>query len=245
MAALARGSSTSELPTLIVGMPRSGTTLLEQALSAHPGIAAGGELEDLRDLAREAYAGPITSPRLDTLAARYLGRLRAIGPEAQRVTDKMPHNFLHLGLVALMLPRARVIHCRRDPVDTCWSCFRQHFGAGLAYTTDLAWLGAFHRSYADLMEHWRGALPLAMLEVDYEELVAQPEPTLRRVLAFLDLPWHPACLEPHKARRIAATVSRAEVQRPIHQGSVGRAAPYRPHLGPLLDALSRGEREGA
>ncbi|MFH1467099.1 MAG: sulfotransferase, partial [Pseudomonadota bacterium] len=237
LAALPRTSVRSELPVLIVGMPRSGTTLLEQALGRHPQVAPGGELEDLRDIAREAYAGPITAARLDPLAQRYLTHLEALGPGAARVTDKMPHNYLHLGLAALLLPGARVLHCVRDPVDTCWSCFRQPFGAGLPYTADLAWLGSYHRAYAGLMAHWRQALVLPMLQVRYEALVTKPEPVLREVLAFLELPWDQACLHPEQAERIAATRSQAEVQRPIHSGSVGRAEAYRAHLGPLIAAL--------
>jgi tetratricopeptide (TPR) repeat protein len=240
LASLPRATLRSEVPVLIVGMPRSGTTLLEQALARHPQVTAGGELEDLRDLAREAWAGPITATRLDPLAQRYLAHLAALGPGAARVTDKMPHNYLHLGLAALLLPQARVLHCVRDPVDTCWSCFRQPFGAGLAYTTNLAWLGAYHRAYEELMAHWRQALPLPMLPVRYEALVAEPEPVLREVLAFLGLSWEPACLRPERAERVAATRSQAEVQRPIHRESVGRAEAYRAHLGPLVAALQGG-----
>ncbi len=237
MAGFQRGSSDSQLPVLIVGMPRSGTSLLEQILAAHPAVAGGGELEALRDLAAEAYTGPITGQRLDALAQRYLGTLRSIGPQAQRVTDKMPHNFLHLGLTALMLPRARVICCLRDPADCCWSCFRQAFGAGLPYTASLQGLGLFYRAFAELTDHWRQVLPLRWLDLRYEELVAEPETQIRRLLDFLDLPWEQECLRFHQSGRVVATASRAEVQEPLHGRSVGRAAPYRPHLGPLLALL--------
>ncbi len=224
-------------PVLIVGMPRSGTTLVEQILAGHPAVTPGGELDDLPPLAREleAMVPATAAARAGPLAVRYADRLRSIG--AGLVTDKLPQNFLHLGAAALIAPGARVIHCRRDPVDTCFSCFRQNFHATHDYATELTALGAYWRGYDRLMAHWRAAQPLPMFEVSYEALVADPEPVARALLAFLGLEWHPACLETRARQRVVNTASYDQVRRPIYRSSVGRAAPYAAHLAPLRAAL--------
>ena len=226
------------------------TGWLEQMLDRHPLITGLGEREEIRRAAikipqRLGRAGPyflhldhIPATLLDELAASHLQTLRSLaGPGATRAVDKMPHNFLHLGLIAQMLPGARILHCVRDPVDTCFSCYRQRFGAGLPYTTRLEWLGVFYRAYAALMRHWSRVLPLPMMTVRYESLVASPEPVLREVMAFLDVPWEPRCLRFHESDRVIGTASHTQVQQPLYTSSVGRAAPYHHRLGPLRGAL--------
>jgi hypothetical protein len=154
----------------------------------------------------------------------------------QRITDKMLLNFLHLGLIALLFPQARVIHCRRDPLDTCVSCFFQNF-RGLTFTLDLADLGNYYRDYERLMDHWRRALPLPMFKVVYEDLVASPEDVSRRLIDFCGLPWDERCLRSHESSRPVRTVSKLQVRQPIYSSSVGRWRRYESHLGPLREAL--------
>lgn len=219
---------------LIVGVPRTGSTLLEQALGRHPDVAPGGELEALRDVAIAA-ARPGDVDWLDALdaldvraaRARYLAALERVDPAAARVTDKMPNNLLHLGLLAMILPGARVIITRRDPVDTAWSCFRQAFGPGLPWAASLPDIAAWIAESERLVAHWRATLPLRFHEVRYEALVQAPEPTLRAVVDFLGLPWSADVLTPERATRAPGTASALEVREPIHARSVGRADRYR------------------
>ncbi len=249
-ASLPTSGSDDELPVLIVGMPRSGTSLVEQILASHPRITGAGELEDWRKLAIAtsaegrlpgiwyAHLDKLTPELLQTIAEGYLGRLHSLKePGAVRVTDKMPANALHLGLVALACPKARVIYCERDPRDTGWSCFRQQFGDGLAWATDLASIGHYQRSVDLLMEHWSEVLPLPIHRVRYESLVEDLEEHARALCAFVGVDWDPACLSFHENRRLVPTASYAQVRRAIYGSSVGRHAPYAAHLGPLFDAL--------
>lgn len=253
---LTKSTETSELPVFIVGMPRSGTSLVEQILSSHPAVRAGGELEDLRfiaaDLGRNEPAGPKWSERiagfgrdeLDRAALRYLERLRTIAVSASRVTDKMPLNFQLLGFISLLFPRARVIHCVRDPLDTCLSCFFQHFnGVEYAFSTSLAGLASFFKDYERLMDHWRRIeIPLAVLDVQYEKLVAAPETEIRRLVEFVGLPWDAGCLKPHENPSTVHTASYAQVQQPINTGSVGRSSKYWDQLRPLREELAAAGR---
>lgn len=239
-------------PVLIVGMPRSGTSLVEHILASHPAVAAAGELEDWRKLAIAtsakgklpgiwyAHLDGLTPELLQLIGDNYLARLHAVGgPSALRVTDKMPSNVLHLGLVALACPGARVIHCVRDPRDVGWSCFRQRFHDGLAYATDLTSIGLYHRSVDTLMEHWKGVLPLPVHTVTYEALVHDLPGHARALCEFVDLPFDEACLRPHEQDRHVPTASYAEVSEPVHTASIGRWRAYQRHLGPLLQALGR------
>lgn len=239
-ASSARAAVRADDAVLIVGMPRSGTTLVEQILASHPGVRTCGELNDLPAIERQLDFADAGS--LDVAASRYLARLRRDGT-ALRVIDKLPVNFLSLHAAAALLPGARVVHVRRAPLDTCVSCFFKDLHATLAWTTDLRSLGRYYRDYFRLMAHWREALPLPLLDVVYERLVAEPEAEVRRVLEFLDLPWDPACLRYFERRPVARTASYAQVVRPIYRDSVGRAARYAGHLEPLLEAL--GDPEGA
>jgi tetratricopeptide (TPR) repeat protein len=239
--------SDSELPIFIVGMPRSGTTLAEQILASHPRVHGAGELPDIERLVQglpERLGGdyPACLERLDAAAARaraegHVSRLRQLGGPAARVADKMPSNFLHLGLLAVLFPRARFVHCRRDPVDTCLSCFFQNFAEQSPFTLDLGHLGQYYREYERLMDHWARVLPVPVFDLRYEELTADQEAVSQRLLAFCGLEWDEACLRFHEGRRLVKTFSAVEVRQPMHRRSVGRWKRYEAHLQPLLAAL--------
>jgi tetratricopeptide (TPR) repeat protein len=251
LAAHAGSGDPSQVPVFIVGMPRSGTTLVEQVLASHPAVYAGGERSLFEDVAKAVLAGgqPIApaamlaagSAAFREIGEHYVRALRALAPHpAERITDKMPTNFLYAGLIRLALPNARTIHVRRDSVDTCWSCFSTYFaGEELAWTYDLGELGRYYRGYARLMDHWRAVLPPgAMLDVQYEELVEDFEAQARRIVAYCGLEWDDRCREFHKTQRPVKTASAFQVRRPIYKTSVNRAAAYGDLLKPLLDALS-------
>ena len=224
-------------PVLILGMPRSGTTLVEQILSSHPEVGAGGELNFWNErgaIWHRSGATGIDKPFLDQAAADYLGVLRAIAPKAARVTDKMPFNFLWAGLIHLALPRATIIHCRRAAVDTALSIHQTHFHPSLAFPTGGAELVAYFRSYQRLTDHWRRVLPAErFIEIDYEALTRAPEPAIRRIVAACGLAWHDACLSPERNPRSVKTPSKWQTRQPIYRHSVARWRRYEPWLGPL------------
>ena len=232
--------SASRLPVLVVGMPRSGTTLVEQILSCHRGVAAGDELPFWNDAA-EALArtgGSGIEENVSRAAHAYEALLREIGPDALRVTDKTPGNFLWLGLFNLAFPQAKIIHCRRHPIDTCLSNYFINYNAPMAYTYDKGHLAFYYRTYTHLMAHWRAVLPAGiMLDVDYEALVADPHTVTRRMIDFLDLDWDEACLRPQDNGRTVRTASQWQVRQPTHRGSVDRWRRYEPWLGELRDLL--------
>lgn len=247
----------SEAPVFILGMPRSGTTLVEQILSAHPNVHGAGELDDFRRLIRELpgrlgpEAGfPECARALDRaacagLAREHLDSLARRFPPAARITDKMTGNYLRLGLIATLLPQATVIHCRRDPLDTCLSCYFQNFANGLSFTYDLGHLGVVYRQYARLMAHWREVLPLRILDVGYEELVAEPEKVSRAIIGFCGLPWNDRCLSFHEHERQVHTASFWQVRQPIFTSSIGRWRKFARHLGPLRSALDMAPEQTA
>ena len=236
-----------ESPIFIVGMPRSGTSLLEQILSAHPDIHGAGELLHLkrlvlRDLAEQgpfpAVVPELTPDQFRALGRGYLDATTPLAPGAKRIIDKLPLNFYFAGLIHLMLPNARIIHIRRDPLDTCLSCHTTLFREPVRYAHDQAELGRFYRAYQALMEHWRRVLPAARFtEVDYGDLVADPEPQARRLQEFCGIPWDDACLRPEHSGRAIRTASRLQARQPVYRSSVGRAGRYRDYLGPLVAAL--------
>ena len=237
------GNPTS-LPVFIVGMHRSGSTLVEQILASHPKCFGAGELFDLSDLATQLRNSDgvefpesvpsLSAHRLSALAERYLAVLRRMSTTAERITDKMPGNFGYIGLIHLMFPNARIIHTRRDPCDTAISCFSTK---GLFYF-DLAELGRFYRNYRSLMAHWRNMLPDGvMLEVDYEVLVENFDAQARRIVAHCGLEWDDSCEAFYRNERPVLTASVGQVHQPIYRSSVGRWRAYEKFLGPFLEAL--------
>ncbi len=224
-------------PVFIIGMPRSGTTLVEQIVSIHPEAGAGGELHfwNQRGVEWHRSAAPDTNtPFLAQAAADYLSVLRAIAPKAARVTDKMPFNFLWAGLIHMAFPRATILHCRRAAVDTALSIHQTHFHPTLTFPTGGAELVAYFRGYQRLTDHWRSVLPPnRFIEVDYEELTREPEPVIRRIIGACGLAWHDACLRPESNPRAVNTPSKWQARQPIFRTSVGRWRRYEPWLGPL------------
>jgi tetratricopeptide (TPR) repeat protein len=245
----AAGAHDSQLPVFIVGMPRSGSTLIEQILGAHPDVYPGGELGDLKSIMTCQHPAPATlnvdpqsiaqipAERLREWTQWYLARRRILAADALRVTDKMPVNFMFLGLIAQMFPNARVIHARRQPLDCCVSIFTQRFVVKPEYAYSLIDIGHFYREYERLMTHWKAVLPLRMIDVQYEELVEQPEPVVRELIEFVGLPWNDRCLRFHEQRRCVQTASSWQVRQPMNRGAVGRWRNYATHLQPLIEAL--------
>ncbi|MDR3435504.1 sulfotransferase [Telmatospirillum sp.] len=241
----------SPVPVFIIGMPRSGTTLVEQILSSHPLVHGAGELKTLQGMV-DHISGPDMRPigypklldsLLDTdlprLGRYYVGHVASLGPASARIIDKMPANFLYAGLINLLLPNARIIHCRRDPVDTCFSCYTKLFQGEQRFAYDLAELGRFHCGHDRLMAHWRTLLPADRLtDVAYEDVVNDLDGEARRLVAFLGLEWNDACLEFWKNRRPVHTASVNQVRQPIYRSSVGRWKALAGHLQPLLDSLA-------
>jgi tetratricopeptide (TPR) repeat protein len=237
----ATGVRLSEVPVFVVGMPRSGSSLLEEILASHPRVHGGGELMQLRSLFERGLAqgvGTAASGADSSIAEAVCQKLQRVSPQALRIVDKDLANFLHLGSIHRIFPRARIIHCRRDPLDTCFSAYTRLFLGNWEFTYDLGELGRHYRGYRALMAHWREVLPSkTFLEIDYEALVAEPENETRRVLDFLGLPWHEACLRFFETTRRVGTASFAQVRRPIYRSSIGRSRSLSPHLRPLIQAL--------
>lgn len=244
----------SELPIFVVGMPRSGTTLIEQILASHPAVHGAGELPLLWQLVdalagppahahgpRSAYphsVGALSDEDLTRLGERYVERLQAHAPGRLRIVDKLPSNFLFAGLIHRMLPNARIVHCRRDPMDTGLSCYTKNFRSGLSFSFDLREIGLFYRDYETLMDHWRQNLPAErFMEVPYETLVGELESEARRLVAFCGLAWDPACVQFHSNPRHVSTFSAEQVRRPLYRDSIGRWRRYAQHLEPLREAL--------
>ncbi|HSZ02966.1 MAG TPA: sulfotransferase [Terriglobales bacterium] len=229
--------SSDATPVLILGMPRSGTTLVEQIVSMHPEVGAGGELNfwNQRGAAWNSDGAAADDKQfLAKAAADYLEVLRVIAPTAARVTDKMPFNFLWAGLIHLAFPRATIIHCRRAAIDTALSIHQTHFHPSMPFPTGGAELVAYFRGYQRLIEHWRSVLPAdRFIEVDYEDLTRAPEPAIRRIIAACGLAWHEACLRPESNPRAVKTPSKWQTRQPIYRTSVERWRRYEPWLGPL------------
>lgn len=246
-----RASNTSEVPIFIVGMPRSGTSLVEQILVSHPAVSGAGELQAMPLLVTELerLAGPLApypesirdvrGQTLQVLADRYLSVLRSLSPDAARVTDKLPGNWWNLGLIELLFPRARIVHVERDARDACLSCYFQNFAVGHNYAFNLAHVGSFFRDYSAAMRHWQSVLRVPTLSVRYEDLVTDLEAQSRRLVAFCGLDWDPRCALPHKTERTVNTASYYQVRRPVYTSSIGRWKHYDRHLRPLMDVLER------
>ena len=233
--------STDATPILIIGMPRSGTTLVEQIISSHREVRAGGELNFWNERGAAWHQSGRAEPEVPFLrvaGADYLRVLRTIGPKASRVTDKMPFNFLWAGLVHLAFPRATIVHCHRAAIDTALSIHQTLFHSSLAFPTGGSKLVAYFRSYQRLIEHWRRVLPAdRFIDVEYEDLTREPEPVIRRVIAGCGLPWDDACLRPECNPRSVKTPSKWQTRQPINRQSVERWRRYEPWLGPLRALL--------
>ncbi|TPJ54569.1 sulfotransferase [Mesorhizobium sp. B2-7-1] len=238
----------SDLPVFVVGMPRSGTTLTEQILASHPGVHGAGELEKLRRVANaidlkssaEDLSKPIHSltPELTrTLADEHLSYLRERAPAALRIVDKQPHNFELVGLIALLFPNARIIHCRRDAIDNCVSCYVLPFSPAHSYNAALRALGLYYREYDRLMRHWNEVFPGRIFENRYETLVEDQEAQSRRLIDHLGLPWDDACLRFFDREGAVTTPSRWQVRQPIYKSSVKRWKNYESEIQPLIEAL--------
>lgn len=232
----------------ILGMPRSGTSLVEQILASHPLVHGAGEVEysrlfadDVRRLTGRAFPQSIASiaaQKLHDLALGYIKRLRFNAGAARHVIDKLPHNFLRIGLFAALMPNAKIVLCERDPLDTCLSIYQHPMAPDHGYASDMTELGKYYRLYQDMMSYWDRLLPGHMIRIRYEELVEDPDGQVRELLDNCGLPFDPACLSFYETRRIVDTPSALQVRKPIYKSAVGRAKKYHRSLRPLAAALA-------
>lgn len=238
---LARSELVSARPVFIVGMPRSGTTLVEQILASHPEVFGAGERDDIARIVH-ALGGPAPAPAaieritggdLAKLAQGYLDTLSRLSHDAQRVTDKMPHNFMALGYIDLLFPDCRIVHCVRDPRDTCLSIWFRQMTGNHPYTADLDALADYYRQYSVLMAHWKSVIRAPVLDVGYESLVADIERGARELVAFCGLDWSDECLRFYENARVVTTPTYNDVREPVHGRSVGRWRHYERHLAAL------------
>jgi Flp pilus assembly protein TadD len=256
------GGCHSDVPVFVVGMPRSGTTLVEQILASHSKVHGAGEIgsfyqamvkyrcrNGINRIAAEFpdFVSAMSPDALRDLGSDYIELTKSAAPAtAERVVNKLPLNFKYVGLIHLALPDARIIHVRRDPVDTCFSCFSLLFTGEQSFAYDLRELGRYYRSYAALMAHWRSVLPPGvMIEVQYEDLVADLEGQARTIIDHCGIPWEDACLAFHKTDRPVKTASSVQVREPVYRTSIGRWRPYETFLQPLIQALNAGALEDA
>jgi tetratricopeptide (TPR) repeat protein len=246
---LAGGSAKEDTPVFIVGMPRSGTSLVEQIIAAHPRAAAGGELGILSETI-EAYQKPkhvrapalvavdeLTKNAVGRLGRKYARELKKISPKAARITDKMPSNYLHLGLILTALPGASVIHTTRDPLDTALSCYFQNFGPTIPWSRDPSHIARYYRAYRRVIDHWEPLFPERMIEVPYETLVDDDETQIRRIIDAIGLEWDDRCLRFYEEKRVVSTASQDQVRMPIFRTSMSKAAKYGEHAEPFARAL--------
>ncbi|MBF0381919.1 MAG: sulfotransferase [Magnetococcales bacterium] len=241
--------SDSKTPIFIIGMPRSGTTLVEQIIASHSQVYGAGEGLGLwyltSELAllnktRKGFPEGVAEIKEDSwhdLALAYEGSLKERSPDVQFITDKMPHNFLNVGLIHLMFPNATIIHCIRSPIDTCLSIYMQNFTGHHPYAYDLTELGAYYQLYHSLMNHWRQLLPNRMLDIEYEQVVQEPEKMAKKIITSCGLAWEDDCMDFHKSSRAVRTASLVQVRKPIYKSAVGRWRQYAPQLTPLIAAL--------
>jgi tetratricopeptide (TPR) repeat protein len=248
-----RASHGARDPIFVLGMPRSGSTLVETILDAHPDVAGAGELTAMQELINSISLDigsnlpyPVCIEDLDqndvdAIAGKYLEQLRAAGSRAKAIVDKYLNNYLHIGMLAVLFPEARIIHCRRHPLDTCFSCFvTTLLPTTHPYACDLAHMGAVFVAYERLMAHWRDVLKIPMLEVRYEALVSDQERLTREMIEYCGLDWDDRCLRFYEGKRVVLTASYDQVNRPIYSSSVGRYRNFEKHLGPVKAALAGG-----
>ncbi|MDH3762105.1 MAG: sulfotransferase [Gammaproteobacteria bacterium] len=241
----------SELPLFVIGMPRSGTTLIQQILAAHTRIHGAGELPLMLELASSLSPKQQDTPNSHArrvaaleqhqvlqIALDQLEQMQSLAPEASHIVDKLPGNYFRLGLIRLLFPKAVIIHCRRDPMDTCWSCYQQNFESGLNFSNDLQNLGHAYCGYRRLMAHWHRLFPGQILDVDYENLVMDPETTSRKLLQHCAVEWQPRVLDYHKFEQPVNTASLWQARQPVYQSSIGRWKSYRKYLKPLARQIS-------
>jgi tetratricopeptide (TPR) repeat protein len=246
----------SPVPIFVIGMPRSGSTLIEQILASHPQVCGGGELPKFAAaMADTTTRGGVSLPDaimhlssedLQRLGERYLAEITPLAPTAARIVDKTLSHFLYAGLIHLALPQARIIHAVRDPAATCLSCFSKVFASGQLYSYELAELGRLYRHYQALMDHWHRVLPQGrILDVRYEDVVVDLEGQARRMIAYCGLGWDERCLDFHKTERPILTASAVQVRQPLYRDALDRTRHYRHHLAPLLAELSGSDAEDA
>lgn len=244
----------SDVPVIIIGMPRSATTLTEQIISSHPDVLAAGEVHfwgdavrGMRNRINSTFSYPkcltnITSAHAEDIAKEYESTLAKISGATtlpKHFTDKMPQNFLNLGLIALLYPNAKIIHTKRDPIDTCLSIFFQHFSDTHAYAFNLENLGSYYNQYERIMKHWHQVLPGRIMDINYADTIADPEYWTRKLIKHVGLEWNDACLAPHKLERSVKTASHWQVRQPIYKTSVQRWKNYEPHIQILIDVLNK------
>jgi len=226
--------SNKDLPIFILGMPRSGTTLTEQIISSHPEVYGGGEI----GVAENRFE-LVSEDNCSKLGEDYIKRIKKfdLTGKAARITDKMPGNFMRIGQIVAILPNAKIIHCRRNAIDTCLSCYKQSFSRGQYWSYNLEELAAYYKLYEDIMAHWRKICPDKFLEIDYEETVTNFEEQARKLISFVELDWNDACLEPHKQKRSVLTASKTQVIKPVYKSSVEAWKRYEKQLQPLIKGL--------
>ena len=241
----------TDKPVFVVGMPRSGTSLVEQILASHPDVFGAGELIDVGkivasikinaggDKVYPACIPSIGSERLAELASQYKSKIDELAPDAVRVIDKMPGNFPHLGFIELMFPNARIIHCMRNPLDNCLSCYSMKFLGYHPYAYNQADLGFYYCQYLRLMKHWKEVIGLPVYTVQYESLVNNQKEISREMIEFCGLAWDERCLDFHKTKRLVKTASYDQVRRPMYSNAIGRSDPYREKLGALIKELGK------
>jgi len=244
---LSKTGGRSPKPVFVVGMPRSGTTLVEQVLASAPGVHGAGELTALADLARNIHgteggwpggAARLSPRRVTQLATAYLVHIHGLAPKAERVVDKMPANAQNVGLILSLFPNATIIHTRRDPLDNCFGCYRQLFRGGVDYCYDQEELGRYHQGLMRLLDHWKAIAPGRIVEVDYRTLVEDFETEARRLVDAVGMPWSNACLAFHETEREVDTASSVQVRQPLFTSGIGSAGRFRPYLAPLEAALA-------
>ena len=236
-------------PIFIVGMPRAGTTLIEQILASHKNIYGAGELSILDDIIQEAcqtarlpfniWVSQLTDDEFAALGEHYLERTSVLAPDKQFIIDKMPSNCFYIGMIYRMLPTAKIIHAIRDPMDSCFSCFTHLFKSSMLFAYDLAALGDYYALYAQAMQHWHTVLPATVIfDLPYEQMIANHEAFSKQLVEYIGLPWDPNCLNFYKNDRIVKTASLTQVRKPIYKTSVQRWQYFAEELHPLLQMVA-------